>query len=43
MSDCSQANDFIVAITYLVAKIEDLLWIYPTIWGIVLVRKIFYA
>jgi len=43
MQDCTQANEFITLTIYLINKVEGLLVIYPTIWGIVLVRKIFYA
>lgn len=41
--DCSEANGWIDASIMLIKKIDDFLWLYVFVWGVVLVRKIFYA
>ncbi|MCJ8280303.1 MAG: hypothetical protein MJK14_10440 [Rivularia sp. ALOHA_DT_140] len=41
--DCSQADRFIRLLRILIEKTDDLIVVYPTIWAIILVRKIFYA
>lgn len=43
MTDCTQANQFISDLIFLFQEAHVLFTIYPTLWGIVLIRKIFYA